>query len=301
MSRLQTAWDGVGSAFRAIAQDHAEFDDIISVGTTENQERVLELVELCTAADSGGHLLLGRTLTLTRRQTGGSVCIAVGLSDRSPVPGDLDLLSWQYGIWTDALQRTFAVSPVQALSPESASLLVLEELREAAHPFLADFVRESGMTSRAFVSYVREDSAEVDRLCQGLQERGVATWTDREDLAPGTRWKDEIRRAIQNGMAFIACFSTSYEARSKSYMNEELTIAVEELRLRPRNTAWFFPVLLDDADVPDTSIGGGETIRDLQSVSLADQGSEAVKRLASAVREAARRNTGVVFEPPHET
>jgi hypothetical protein len=298
--RFQTAWDGVGVALSVIAREHAEFDDIISIDTTDNADRVLELVELCTAADRGGHLRLGRTLTLTRRLTGGSLCIAIGLSDLPAAQDELDLLSWQYGIWVDDIPGKFGRSPVQALSPETASLLVLEELRETAQPFLAEFITEAGMTNRAFVSYVREDSAAVDRLCVELNNRGVGTWTDRTDLSPGARWKEEIRSAIQSGSAFIACFSTSYEAKSRSYMNEELTIAVEELRLRPRDRAWFFPVLLDSADVPAIPIAAGETLRDLQSVSLADQGEEAVKRLAKAVRGAARDDDAVVFEPPSE-
>ncbi len=51
-------------------------------------------------------------------------------------------------------------------------------------------------------------------------------------------------------------------------MNEELTVAIEELRLRPTDRAWFIPVLLDDCEVPDRSIGAGETLRTLQWIKL---------------------------------
>jgi hypothetical protein len=140
------------------------------------------------------------------------------------------------------------------------------------------------MTTKAFVSYVHENAAAVDRLCEELGRQGVATWKDREELKPGERWKDVIRTAIQSGSGFVACFSSAYQSRQSTYMNEELVIAIEELRMRPRDRSWFFPVLLDDTEVPKTPIGLGETLQDLQSVSLSADWSSGVRRLARAIR-----------------
>jgi TIR domain len=142
----------------------------------------------------------------------------------------------------------------------------------------------------AFVSYVHEDSAAVDRLCRLLNEEGVKTWRDRDDLAPGDRWKTAIQEAIrQHAMAFIACFSRTYTGRHRSYMNEELTIAVEEARLRPRDRAWLFPVPLDACEIPALALGAGEDLRDLQTTFRYQDPRRETARLADAIKQLAQR------------
>ena len=43
-----------------------------------------------------------------------------------------------------------------------------------------------------FISYVRENKEQVDRLCQDLETHGVKVWLDRNDIKPGALWKDAI-------------------------------------------------------------------------------------------------------------
>ena len=54
---------------------------------------------------------------------------------------------------------------------------------------------------------------------------------DRFSLQPGVDWETAIENAIMNGTYFIACFSDNYFKKTKSYVNEELNIAIEQLRL----------------------------------------------------------------------
>ena len=115
--------------------------------------------------------------------------------------------------------------------------------------------------NKVFISYVKENTEIVDLLCQELKSHRIEVWRDQDDIDPGLRWKQEIRRAIQQGGFFIACFSKEYTARDKTYMNEELIIAIEELRQRSTDRAWFIPVKLNDCDIPDRDIGGGETYK----------------------------------------
>ena len=112
---------------------------------------------------------------------------------------------------------------------------------------------------RVFISYVRENSNEVQRLVHALEARGIEVWLDRTQIKPGYRWRDAIRDAITQGDFFIACFSAEYNSRSKTYMNAELTLAVDELQQRPVDRAWFIPVLLADCHVPALRIGAGDT------------------------------------------
>ena len=139
---------------------------------------------------------------------------------------------------------------------------------------------------KVFISYVKENIEMVDRLYQELDSHGIQAWLDRNDIAPGSRWKREIRRAIQQGAFFIACFSEEYNNRNKTYMNEELTIAIEELRQRPTDQAWFIPVKLNKCEIPDLDIGGGDTLQDLHYVDLYEDwggGIQSIFRVVQSV------------------
>ena len=137
--------------------------------------------------------------------------------------------------------------------------------------------------THVFISYVRENSCDVQKLCDDLTERGINVWLDRSSIQPGVRWKNAIRNAIKQGDFFIACFSKEYHERSKTYMNEELTIAIDELRQFPINRSWFIPVLLSECNIPARNIGGGETLLDFQWVSLHDDWANGVERIVEIV------------------
>jgi class 3 adenylate cyclase len=66
-------------------------------------------------------------------------------------------------------------------------------------------------------------------------------------------------------------------------MNVELTIAVDQLRRRSTDRAWFIPVLFDGGEVPDRPVGGGETLRDIQWVDLTTHWAEGMKRILGLI------------------
>ena len=140
--------------------------------------------------------------------------------------------------------------------------------------------------NKVFISYVSENIEIVDRLYQELKSHGIEVWRDRDNIALGLRWKQKIRRAIQQGAFFIACFSKEYDERDRTYMNEELTIAIEELRQRPIDQAWFLPVKLNECEIPDLDIGRGETLRDLQYVNLYEDWEVNIQRILEIVQPA---------------
>jgi hypothetical protein len=152
------------------------------------------------------------------------------------------------------------------------------------------------MAGHIFVSYVRDNSSVIDRLARDLSIRGAEVWIDRERLTPGQRWRDAIREAIGSGDLFLACFSSEYSSREKSYMNEELTFAIDQLRERPSDRMWFVPVLLSGTSIPDRRIGGGETLRDLQWVDLRENWQVGIESIAKAAfeRRLLAARTGVI-------
>lgn len=155
-------------------------------------------------------------------------------------------------------------------------------------PSAASAARSAGMAAgHAFIAYVREDSAHVDRLQQILEDAGVPVWRDTADLLPGQDWQAEIRGAITGtALAFLACFSQASVARQQSYQNEELHLAIEQLRLRPHDVTWFIPIRFDDCEIPDWDIGGGRTLRYLQHADLfGDRCQQSTVRLVQVVRQ----------------
>ena len=135
-----------------------------------------------------------------------------------------------------------------------------------------------------FISYVRENQKKVDRLCNDLTQHGVKVWLDRNDIKPGVRWKQAIHRAIRDGAFFIACFSLEYNVRSITYMNEELTEAIEILRQRATDESWFIPVKLNKCGIPDRSIGAGETLEDLNYVELYKDWDTGIQRILDVIQ-----------------
>ena len=80
----------------------------------------------------------------------------------------------------------------------------------------------------AFISYVKEDFEMVSKVSTVLQQFDIGVWWDKTNLRPGLRWQDQIRKGISQGDFFLACFSKAYVKRQKTYMNEELTLAIDE-------------------------------------------------------------------------
>lgn len=157
-----------------------------------------------------------------------------------------------------------------------------------------------GPPGHAFVSYVHEDSQEVDRLVNFLEAYGVTIWRDREQLWPGDDWRIEIRRAIQDGaLAFIACFSDASETRTTSFQNEELVLAAEEYRLRRPGVPWIFPVRFGDVQLPKYDLGAGRTLDSIQRVDLfGDTRENNLARLAAGIARVLGAATPTTFQAP---
>jgi TIR domain len=155
---------------------------------------------------------------------------------------------------------------------------------------------EEKLAGHAFLSYVREDSGEVAELQRALEAAGVRVWRDTANLWPGEDWRAKIRDAItRDALVFIACFSSRSAARQKSYQNEELLLAVEQLRLRRPGDPWLIPVRFDECEVPDIELGFGRTLSSIQRADLFGEGRElALERLMTAITRILGQNNSTV-------
>jgi TIR domain len=102
-----------------------------------------------------------------------------------------------------------------------------------------------------------------------LQAASIPVWKDTENLWPGEDWRQKIREAVEDGsLAFIACFSTNSVQKAKTYMNAELRLAVDQIRLMKPGQVRLLPVRFDDCDLPDFDLGNNRTLNSLQRIDL---------------------------------
>ena len=103
---------------------------------------------------------------------------------------------------------------------------------------------------KVFISYAKEDWEHALKLYKDLKSRGIKAWLDREDIVPGQRWKDAIRKAIVGCDYFIALLSKRAITK-KGFVHTELKYAVEVLESLPRQEIFVIPALLEECDVED--------------------------------------------------
>jgi hypothetical protein len=150
----------------------------------------------------------------------------------------------------------------------------------------ASEIAGSPCQGHVFISYVREDSDEVNALQNTLEATGIPVWRDTASLWPGEDWRTKIRQAITHDtLVFIACFSSHSAARQRSHQNEELLLAIDQLRLRKPDFPWLIPVRFDECDVPDLDLGAGRSLGSIQRADLFGANRDQVMgRLMTTVR-----------------
>jgi class 3 adenylate cyclase len=134
-----------------------------------------------------------------------------------------------------------------------------------------------------FISHIPENRTDAQRLSNALNRSGVQIST-RNTVPPGGRRKQAVRRAIHQACFFIACFSEDYYNLERTDMNEDIALAIEELRKYHTDRSWLIPVRFSDCDVPDIDIGPGETLQDLVPVDLYDNWDAGVEQLRSVLQ-----------------
>src|SRR5512139_222192 len=93
-----------------------------------------------------------------------------------------------------------------------------------------------------FVSYSRKNHEKVDQIVKRLQADGFEVWIDRQDLAGGQAWREEIVVAIDTAYAFLLVLSPA-SAASRNVL--------KEVNLADDSKRSIIPVLLSRVKLPD--------------------------------------------------
>ena len=62
-------------------------------------------------------------------------------------------------------------------------------------------IKHAREMQHVFISYCHENKMVVDRLCQALVSHDITVWVDRNNIVPGTPWK----QAIQQQFSMVIC------------------------------------------------------------------------------------------------
>lgn len=111
------------------------------------------------------------------------------------------------------------------------------------------------MAKYAFISYVREDEKEVLKVCDILRQNGIEYWIDKEQLNPGDLWEMAVESAIKNGGLFLAFFSENSTQKEKSFMRQEIILAIEIAKQLPLGAKWIIPIKVSECSIPRYSLG----------------------------------------------
>lgn len=142
------------------------------------------------------------------------------------------------------------------------------------------------MTNRrkVFISYLRCNSDQIDLICKAFKENDIDYWRDKDQIEPGKLWKTAIKDAINNGAYFLACFSKEHEAKTETYMNEEILVAIDILRKKGFNSGWFIPIKLSECEIPPHDIGAGKTLQDIHYLNLYEDWEKGLERLVDIIK-----------------
>jgi len=151
--------------------------------------------------------------------------------------------------------------------------------------YFSQIDRKNEEIKHVFISYRRIDyDRGVKRMVESLEKNGISVWIDRESIWPGDDWQIVIKEAIRDGMYFLACFSNNYWNSTKNYMNEELQIAIDELRKMPDDQIWFIPAKLDDCKIPYFEIRQNKTLDSKQFVKLFEDFDRGIERIIRTIK-----------------
>ena len=135
-----------------------------------------------------------------------------------------------------------------------------------------------------FMSYVKEDEQFIIKLKKSLSKQGFNIWLDKDNLIAGCDYHISIEKAIRGADIFIACFSNNYYNHTFRYMNEELQIAVEQLRKTQDNCIWFIPIRLTDCEIPTIKIRSGKSLDSLQYIDLYKNWSVGMRKIIESIK-----------------
>lgn len=134
-----------------------------------------------------------------------------------------------------------------------------------------------------FVSYSRVDQPYVEPFVRSLQEAGIRTWFDLDDLLPGQKWEDIIEDRIADSRIFLPVLSES-SAQRRGYFQSEQVLALRAAMRVPSDQIFLMPTLLGPVAVP----------REMRQYHAVDHSADGgLEKIAAALSEALEKSVAL--------
>ena len=98
-----------------------------------------------------------------------------------------------------------------------------------------------------FISHASEDRAVAERVSHELEENGIGTWFDREELTGGDEWSALIQHTIGEDVDYVVVLqSANLLAKTRGFVNREIQLAIDrQAEYRPPSR-FLIPAYIDD-------------------------------------------------------
>ena len=123
-------------------------------------------------------------------------------------------------------------------------------------------------SSKAFLSYVKENEPIIRDIDQILTDYGIHVVTDYKNIEGGSNWKKTLQELIEGSGYFIPCFSKEFNQREKTVLYRELDYAIEYAKDIPIGRIWIIPVRINECTIPNIEIRSREMLTDLHWINL---------------------------------
>lgn len=103
----------------------------------------------------------------------------------------------------------------------------------------------------AFVSYCKKNVSQVFEITRKLNEHGVLTWFDEDNMMPGTvSPENSIKEALKHS-DHVIIFLSKEAIAGTGMQKEEIEIAKNILNKNEKSDFYIIPIMLDDVEVPN--------------------------------------------------
>ena len=173
------------------------------------------------------------------------------------------------------------------LEPASAKHVPTSAVAQPApdHPDESEAETKPVAKKHVFLSYCRDNAAEVATLRDDLIAADEAVWWDKHILG-GADWKLEIHQAMKDSYAVVLCLSAETAARTTSGMFPEALTAIAAYREYAPGSIFLIPVRLSKCTIPPFEIDATRRLDGLQYVDLfpAAKRSAGLQRLIESLQ-----------------
>ncbi len=135
------------------------------------------------------------------------------------------------------------------LSVKLIERLVLNNPYKAeSYPLVSSIENKSKKSKiKIFISYAKEDIEIAMRIYKDLKQEGFEPWIDEENLLPGQKWEDVIKREIKESSYFIVLLSSN-SLTKRGYFQKEVKEAFEIADELPSSEIFIIPIRTEDCE-----------------------------------------------------